>query len=61
MWTPAQGRQQREYQVTAKLQFAVLDDPGPFEKLEIWEQFLAEVEAMPDFTGRQAPSTTPSG
>jgi hypothetical protein len=27
----------------------MLDDPGLFEKLEIWEQFLAEVEAMPDF------------
>jgi len=30
----------------------MLDDPGPFEGLEAWEQFLAKVEAMPDFFGR---------
>ena len=30
----------------------LLDDPGPFETLEIREQFLAEVEAMPDFHGK---------
>jgi hypothetical protein len=32
----------------------MLDDPGPFESLETWEQFSAEVEAMPDFQGKQA-------
>ena len=37
------------HSVTANLRFVMLDDPGPFESLEAWEQFLAEVEAMPDF------------
>jgi hypothetical protein len=37
------------HSVTANLRTVMLDDPGPFEDLETWEQFLAEVEAMPDF------------
>lgn len=37
---------------TTNLPLVMLDDPGPFETLERWEQFLAEVEAMPDFQGK---------
>jgi hypothetical protein len=40
--------------VTSYLLVVMLDDPGPFESLETWEQFSAEVEAMPDFQGKQA-------
>ncbi len=43
------GSKKKGHSVTANLRFVMLDDPGPFESLEIWEQFLAEVEAMPDF------------
>jgi hypothetical protein len=32
-----------------------LDEPGMFSSLEIWEQFLAEVKAMPD--SAQKPQT----
>jgi hypothetical protein len=39
--------------VTSYLPVVMLDDPGPFEPLETWEQFLAAVEAMPDFQGKQ--------
>jgi len=37
------------HSVTANLRLVMLDDPGPFDTLETWEQFLAEVQAMPDF------------
>ena len=37
------------HSVTANLRLMMLDDPGPFDTLETWEQFLAEVQAMPDF------------
>lgn len=40
--------------MTSYLPVVMLDDPGPFESLETWEQFSAEVEAMPDFQGKQA-------
>jgi hypothetical protein len=46
------GRSKERRSVTANLRFVMLDDPGPFETLGIWEQFLAEVEAMPDFHGK---------
>ena len=35
--------------MTSSLPVILIDEPGPFEPLEIWEMFLAEVEAMPDF------------
>jgi hypothetical protein len=35
--------------MTTNLPSVMLDDPGPFETLERWEQFLAEVQAMPGF------------
>ena len=35
--------------MTANLPLVMIDEPGPYEGLETWEQFLAEVEAMPDF------------
>jgi hypothetical protein len=39
--------------VTKKhLPTVMLDDPAPFDTLETWERFLAEVEAMPDFAGK---------
>jgi hypothetical protein len=38
--------------VTRNLRLVVIDDPGPFDTLETWEQFLAEVQAMPDFLGK---------
>ena len=44
----AEGRSKERRSVTANLRFVMLDDPGSFEALEIWEQFLA----MPDFHGK---------
>ena len=35
----AEGRSKERRSVTANLRFVMLDDPGPFETLEIWEQF----------------------
>jgi hypothetical protein len=48
----AEDGSEERHSVTANLRFVMLDDPGPFENLETWEQFLAEVEAMPDFHGK---------
>jgi hypothetical protein len=31
----------------------MLDDPSPFDPLETWEDFLAEVRAMPAFYGQE--------
>jgi hypothetical protein len=42
-------RQERGYPVKNQLSLpGFLDEPDWFETLETWEQFLAEVEAMPD-------------
>jgi hypothetical protein len=27
----------------------MIDEPGMFQPLEIWQQFLPEMEALPDF------------
>ena len=48
----AEGDSKGRYSVTANQRLVMLDDPGPFDTLETWEQFLAEVEAMPDFHGK---------
>jgi hypothetical protein len=40
---------ERKYSMTSNLPMILIDEPGPYEPLQIWEQFLAEVEAMPDF------------
>jgi hypothetical protein len=48
----AEGGSKDRCSMTANLPLMMLDDPGPFETLETWEQFLAEVEAMPDFHGK---------
>jgi hypothetical protein len=39
----AEDGSEERHSGTANLRFVMLDDPGPFENLETWEQFLAEV------------------
>jgi hypothetical protein len=36
-----------------QLPYILIDGPSPFGSLEIWERFLAEVQAMPDFLTKQ--------
>jgi hypothetical protein len=38
--------------VTSNLPLVMIDEPGPFDPVETWEQFLAEVQAMTDFHGK---------
>jgi len=38
--------------VNKRLPFKMLDDPPEFAPLETWEQHLAEVQAMPNFQGK---------
>jgi hypothetical protein len=33
--------------------YILIDDPSPFDCLETWERFLAEVQEMPDFVTKQ--------
>ena len=40
--------------MTSDLRFVMIDGPGPFDTLETWEQFLAEVQSMPDFFGKES-------
>lgn len=35
--------------MTSSLAAILVDRPGAFDTLEIWQSFLAELEAMPDF------------
>jgi hypothetical protein len=37
----------------ADLPIVMLDDPPPLATLETWEQYLAEVQSMPDFQGKK--------
>ena len=36
-----------------QLPYILIDGPSPFDSLETWERFLAEVQAMPDFVTKQ--------
>ena len=36
-----------------QLPYILIDGPSPFDSLQIWERFLAEVQAMPDFLTKQ--------
>ena len=38
-----------EYSVASNLPFIMMDGPNPFRTLESLEQYLAELQAMPDF------------
>jgi hypothetical protein len=33
--------------------YILIDGPSPFDCLETWERFLAEVQEMPDFVTKQ--------
>jgi hypothetical protein len=36
-----------------QLPYLLIDGPSPFDSVETWERFLAEVQAMPDFVTKQ--------
>jgi hypothetical protein len=59
LWSPSKTETSdaRRYLVTNKLPIstALIDEPGMSSALEIWEQFLAEVKAMPE--SAQKPQT----
>jgi hypothetical protein len=41
--------------------YILIDGPSPFDCLETWERFLAEVQEMPDFVTKQIEIRSASG